>query len=46
MDEMYIKEGLVYIIATYSLIGFSDLGDVLQQLNDSERSLSNELHNS
>jgi len=36
MDEMYIKEGLIYNKATGSLIGFSDLGVVLQQLDDYE----------
>lgn len=43
MDEMYIKEGLVYNKATGSLIGFSDLGGVIQQLDDYKRSLSDEL---
>ena len=40
---MYIKEGLVYNKATGSLIGFSDLSGVIQQLDDYERSLSDEL---
>lgn len=43
MDEMYIKEGLVYNKATGSLIGFADLGGVIQQLDDYERSLSTEV---
>lgn len=43
MDEMYIKEGLVYDKATGSLIGFSDLGGVIQQLDDFERNLSADL---
>ena len=40
MNEMYIKKGLVYNKATGTLIGFSDLGDVIQQLDDYERNLS------
>ena len=36
IDEMYIKEGLVYEKCTGALIGFSDLGGVIQQLNEYE----------
>ena len=36
IDEMYIKEGLVYEKSTGALIGFSDLGGVIQQLNEHE----------
>ena len=43
MDEMYIKEGLVYNNTTGALIGFSDLGGVIQQIDDYERSLSNDV---
>lgn len=43
MDETYIKEGLVYNKATGSLIGFSDLEGVIQQLDDYKQSLSDDL---
>ena len=44
MDEMYIKEGLVYNKTTGALIGFSDLSGVIQQIDDYERSLSDVPH--
>ena len=34
IDEMYVKEGLVYEKNTGALIGFSDLGGVVQELNE------------
>ena len=40
IDEVYLKEGLVYNRSTGSLIGFADLGGVVQQLNDYEDRLS------
>ena len=40
IDEVYLKEGLVYNKSTGSLIGFADLGGVVQQLNDYEDRLS------
>ena len=40
MDKMYTKEGLVYNKATGALIGFSDLGGVIQQLDDYKQSMS------
>ena len=40
MDKMYIKKELVYNKATDALIGFSDLGGVIQQLDDYKQSLS------
>ena len=43
MDEMYIKEGLVYNKTTGALIGFSDLSGVIQQIDDYERSLSSDV---
>ena len=46
MDEMYIKEGLVYNKATGALIGFSDLGGVIQQLDDYKQSLSTDVPSS
>jgi len=46
MDEMYIKEGLVYNKATGALIGFSDLGGVIQQLDDYEQTLSTDVPHS
>ena len=36
IDEMYIKEGLVYEKNTGALVGFSDLGGVVQELNEHE----------
>ena len=36
IDEMYIKEGLVYEKSTGALVGFSDLGGAIQQLNEYE----------
>jgi len=40
IDEVYLKEGLVYNKSTGSLIGFADLGGTLQQLNDYEENIS------
>ena len=40
IDEVYVKEGLVYNKSTGSLIGFADLGGTLQQVNDYEERLS------
>ena len=39
-DEMYIKQGLVYEKSTGALFGFTDLGEVNNQLDDYEKSLS------
>ena len=40
IDEMYVKEGLIYQKSTGALIGFSDLGGVLQQLQEEEQVIS------
>lgn len=42
IDEIYLKEGLVYNKSTGSLIGFSDLGSVPQQLDEFERKLASD----
>ena len=42
IDEIYLKEGLVYSKSTGSLIGFSDLGGIPQQLDDLERKLASD----
>ena len=39
LDEMYIKEGLVYDKYTGELIGFTDLGDINSHLLSLEQSL-------
>ena len=39
-DKMYIKQGLVYEKSTGALFGFSDLGEVNNQLDDFKKSLS------
>jgi len=36
IDEMYIKEGLVCKKRTGALVGFSDLGGVIQELHEHE----------
>ena len=46
LDEMYIKEGLVYNKSTGALIGFSDLTGTLQEIDDYERKLENNEHKS
>ena len=43
MDEIYIKEGVVYNKTTGASTGFSDLSGVLQQVDDYERSLSKDV---
>lgn len=40
IDEIHLKEGLVYDKGTGSLVGFCDLGGVVQQLKDFEQRLS------
>ena len=40
IDEVYLKEGLVYNKSTGAMVGFADLGSTLQQLNDYEDRLS------
>ena len=40
IDEVYLKEGLVYNNSTGSLTGFAGLGGTLQQINDYEERLS------
>ena len=42
IDEMHLKEGLVYDKGTGSLVGFCDLGGVVQQLKDFEQRLSSD----
>lgn len=37
IDEMYVKEGLVYNKTTGALVGFLDLGDVNNHLHETER---------
>ena len=40
IDEVYLKEGLLYNKSTGSLVGFADLGGIVQQLSDYEDRLS------
>ena len=40
VDEMYLKEGLVYEKSTGALVGFTDLGGVTQKLLEYEQMLS------
>ena len=40
IDEVYLKEGLVYNKSTGSLVGFADLGGIVKQLSDYEDRLS------
>ena len=40
IDEMYIKEGLVYDKGSGSLIGYSDLSGVVQELQDYEEAVA------
>ena len=42
IDEMHLKEGLVYDKGSGYLVGFCDLGDVVQQLHDFEEKLSSD----
>ena len=42
VDEIYLKEGLVYNKSTGSLIGFADLGGTMQQLCQYKESLSSD----
>lgn len=42
MDEMHIREGLVYNKHSGALVGFTDLGDVNNLLSNFDRSLSEE----
>jgi len=44
MDEMHIREGLVYDKHSGSLIGFTDLGNVNNLLMEFERSLESGVH--
>ena len=44
MDEMHIREGLVYDKHSGALVGFTDLGDVNNLLTNFDRSLSEETH--
>ena len=41
-DEMYIKQGLVYEKSTEALFGFTDLGEVNNQLYDFKQSSSSD----
>lgn len=41
LDEMYVKEGLVFEKSSGAVIGFSDLGDVNNILQDVERQFKN-----
>ena len=41
-DEMYVKQGLVYEKSTGALFGFTDLGEVNNQLYDFQQSLSDD----
>ena len=43
MDEMYVKESLVYDKHTGKMIGFTDLGDVNNCLMSLEQALSSEV---
>ena len=40
LDEMHIKEGLVYDKHSGALVGFTDLGNINNLLTDLERSLA------
>lgn len=42
LDEMYLKEGLVYDKGTGSLIGFSDLGGVIQEVKEYEQKITSD----
>ena len=42
LDEMYLKEGLVYDKGTGSLIGFSDLGGVVQEVKEYEEEITSD----
>ena len=42
IDEMHIREGLVYNKHSGALVGFTDLGDVNNILSNFDRSLSEE----
>ena len=44
MDEMHIREGLVYDKHSGALVGFTDLGDVNNLLANFDHSLSEEPH--
>ena len=41
MDEMYIKEGLVFQKSLGALIGYQDLGDINNLLHDAEDQINN-----
>ena len=41
MDEMYIKEGLVFQKSSGALIGYQDLGDINNLLHDAEDQINN-----
>ena len=42
LDEMYLKEGLVYDKGTGFLLGFSDLGGVIQEVKDLEEAITSD----
>ena len=42
IDEMYVKQGVVFDKSTGAMIGFTDLGEVSNQLSEFERSLNND----
>jgi hypothetical protein len=44
MDEMHIKEGLVYNKHTGEMVGFVDLGGVNNHLSRLEKSLDTDTH--
>ena len=44
MDEMHIREGLVYNKHSGALLGFTDLGNMNNLLMEFERSLSLDVH--
>lgn len=37
MDEMYVREGSVFQKSSGALIGYTDLGEINNMLNDAER---------
>lgn len=41
LDEMYVREGLVFQKSSGALIGYSDLGEINNMLNDAERQYKN-----
>jgi len=43
VDEMYIKQGVVFEKSTGALVGFTDIGEVTNQLDDFEAMMKKSL---